>query len=312
MNFYPSEDDIQGHERVGDTIYLITAFLVCLAMMVPALGIAQCWEKVFSHQCFTQDVCDFQAQVTPEADYSFSQGYIWIHAKRCTNYNIIVGGTACDGVCDQGDFTTINFDSNCCTHHAYDTIQVCEYKEPYKVYSSNCQCDTSTLIQPILREDYTVHDTIPHLTDDITVDSLLTIYGCDSIIITHWIAVDFDQDDYIGIETHEESPGDTTHVPIVETHENNPIYDVLEVGDEVYFPNAFSPNGDGINDEWEPQGKNINYFIKIFDRWGNMVHKGTVPWNGRFRGELIRSGMMVYSAYIGADKEPRKGIIQIF
>jgi len=57
-----------------------------------------------------------------------------------------------------------------------------------------------------------------------------------------------------------------------------------------YIPNAFSPNGDGINDFFFPQGTNIdpdNYEMYIFDRWGNiMFHTNTwlgqtsEAWNG--------------------------------
>ena len=39
-----------------------------------------------------------------------------------------------------------------------------------------------------------------------------------------------------------------------------------------YIPNAFSPNGDGINDEFFGKGDYINSFeMDIFDRWGNLI-----------------------------------------
>lgn len=42
----------------------------------------------------------------------------------------------------------------------------------------------------------------------------------------------------------------------------------------IYFPNAFTPNGDGINDGWRPVGfglKEINWYI--FDRWGLQIYE---------------------------------------
>jgi len=49
----------------------------------------------------------------------------------------------------------------------------------------------------------------------------------------------------------------------------------VEVLRKVYIPNAFSPNMDGVNDDFMiqtafPNVQQINY-IRIFDRWGNLV-----------------------------------------
>jgi len=42
-----------------------------------------------------------------------------------------------------------------------------------------------------------------------------------------------------------------------------------------FIPEAFSPNGDGINDEFEIKGiaKYKTVEIEIFNRWGNVVYK---------------------------------------
>lgn len=59
----------------------------------------------------------------------------------------------------------------------------------------------------------------------------------------------------------------------------------------VYVPNAFSPNGNGLNDVFIPAGTGISesgYRFMIFDRWGNLlfettdIHQG---WDGRERGK---------------------------
>jgi gliding motility-associated-like protein len=42
----------------------------------------------------------------------------------------------------------------------------------------------------------------------------------------------------------------------------------------LYVPNAFSPNGDGMNETFYPKGSGIDesrYKMWIFDRWGNMI-----------------------------------------
>ena len=44
----------------------------------------------------------------------------------------------------------------------------------------------------------------------------------------------------------------------------------------LYAPNAFSPDGDGINDYFNVIGQGLtNYVIEIFNRWGQMVFKST-------------------------------------
>lgn len=55
-------------------------------------------------------------------------------------------------------------------------------------------------------------------------------------------------------------------------------------------PNAFSPNGDGINDKWEIAGlRNVtNCHVEIFNRWGQSVYSSTgyaTPWDGSFKGK---------------------------
>ncbi len=66
----------------------------------------------------------------------------------------------------------------------------------------------------------------------------------------------------------------------------------------LYVPNAFSPNGDGINDLFQIFGKDFELLhIAIFDRWGNQVYDSTLPdsvWNGMFRNQLLQSGVYTY------------------
>ena len=54
-----------------------------------------------------------------------------------------------------------------------------------------------------------------------------------------------------------------------------------------YVPNAFTPNNDGLNDVFLPQGEGIdqnNYVMYIFDRWGEKIFETTdmmKPWEGK-------------------------------
>lgn len=56
----------------------------------------------------------------------------------------------------------------------------------------------------------------------------------------------------------------------------------------IYFPNSFTPNGDGVNDVFKPSGSNVEVkeFL-IYNRWGELMHdesniaiEDIVGWNG--------------------------------
>lgn len=54
----------------------------------------------------------------------------------------------------------------------------------------------------------------------------------------------------------------------------------------LYVPNAFTPNGDGLNDLFLPVGDDVdrdNYELMIFDRWGNLIFR-TVTWGEGWNG----------------------------
>lgn len=65
-----------------------------------------------------------------------------------------------------------------------------------------------------------------------------------------------------------------------------------------YIPNAFTPNGDGLNDTFGIIGKGItNYHLQIYNRWGNLIFESTdtqVQWDGSYLDELVPEGTYVY------------------
>ena len=66
----------------------------------------------------------------------------------------------------------------------------------------------------------------------------------------------------------------------------------------IYIPNAFSPQGDKINDLWRVTGYSITEVkIYIFNRWGQMVFYSEdidKPWDGNFNGTPCLSGVYKY------------------
>jgi len=118
----------------------------------------------------------------------------------------------------------------------------------------------------------------------------------------------------IDVEFREVEPvTTTTYVVIVTNEEGCSGTDnvVVEVEDDkrVYFPTAFSPNGDGINDFFTVFADIATEEVtslQIFDKWGNQVFEKNnfmpnLPqegWNGVWRGKDMPTGTYVYSAFI--------------
>lgn len=69
--------------------------------------------------------------------------------------------------------------------------------------------------------------------------------------------------------------------------------------DNIFVPNAFSPNNDALNDEFRmvnAYGIDLKKFV-VMNRWGNVVFESTNPqigWNGRHDGELCEVGNYYY------------------
>ncbi len=70
----------------------------------------------------------------------------------------------------------------------------------------------------------------------------------------------------------------------------------------IYFPNAFTPNNDGLNDIWLPLGTGIdehNFNLIIYDRWGNLVFDTDIwgkGWNGvmKDKNDIVQEDVYVW------------------
>lgn len=81
---------------------------------------------------------------------------------------------------------------------------------------------------------------------------------------------------------------------------------------EVFVPNAFTPDGDGINDKLIVQGKGIRLIksFRIFNRWGEIVFEKTnfnpgdpaYGWDGKIRGNSASPDVYVYVCEVICEK----------
>jgi len=68
----------------------------------------------------------------------------------------------------------------------------------------------------------------------------------------------------------------------------------------IFIPNAFTPNGDGVNDVFMPLGvdmKQDDYLFSIYNRWGELMFSTTVigeGWDGTYKGKRVDQGLYVW------------------
>ncbi len=73
-----------------------------------------------------------------------------------------------------------------------------------------------------------------------------------------------------------------------------------------YVPNAITPNGDGLNDEFIPRTTGLDmsrdYELTVYDRWGNLIFKTNNPmqgWNARINsiGNIAAQDVYVWKIF---------------
>jgi gliding motility-associated-like protein len=71
----------------------------------------------------------------------------------------------------------------------------------------------------------------------------------------------------------------------------------------LYIPNAFTPNGDGINDQFQirisENCEMVKFNLQVFDRWGRLVFQTTSldndqSWDGKFENQDLQQGVYLF------------------
>ena len=166
-------------------------------------------------------------------------------------------------VTEAGEYWVTATDSNNCIH--YDTIEVDYYVIPDLLGSDTMVCDKNGLLLTVNGgpfEAYQWGDGSEKKTFNARESGLVTVE----------------------VETDCGLIGDSIFIS----------YDSCDCA--IFFPNAFTPNANGLNETFRPHTKCtfIEYNLKVFNRWGEMIFETTdetEAWDGTFRGSTVQDGI---------------------
>ena len=79
----------------------------------------------------------------------------------------------------------------------------------------------------------------------------------------------------------------------------------VEADFNVYVPNAFTPNGDELNDVFRPVLRGIKFYeLMVFDRWGQVIFETTElekGWDGTYKGESCKQDVYVWKMNLSSN-----------
>jgi len=97
----------------------------------------------------------------------------------------------------------------------------------------------------------------------------------------------------------------TYHVKVIDANGciNTDSVIITVLSPSLYFPNSFTPNGDGKNDFFFIYGGDIKTIdISIFDRWGKLItngswqsvgNSGVAVWDGKYKGVVVQEDVYI-------------------
>ncbi|MCB0479156.1 MAG: gliding motility-associated C-terminal domain-containing protein [Crocinitomicaceae bacterium] len=107
------------------------------------------------------------------------------------------------------------------------------------------------------------------------------------------------------------------HFPYVVAYNQNGCTDTAFIhiyvnpSQTILIPNAFTPNGDGKNDQLFPIILDVLSFdFRIFNRYGKLIYESNTygdKWDGTYKGNIVQDGVYVYQLkYVDMDKIPHE------
>lgn len=92
----------------------------------------------------------------------------------------------------------------------------------------------------------------------------------------------------------------------------------IEGAKNVFVPNVFTPNADGLNDQFKIKWEGVKEIdLQVFNRWGNLLYETDSKsdnWDGTYEGVHVNSGTYFYTLSVVFDDDTeinRKGHINV-
>jgi gliding motility-associated-like protein len=90
----------------------------------------------------------------------------------------------------------------------------------------------------------------------------------------------------------------------------------VKLYNDIFVPNAFSPNGDEINDKWNipALAAYSSFEVVVYNRYGQIVFQtknALKPWDGTFNGKPLPVGAYSYFINLGTSRYPLNGTVLI-
>lgn len=196
-----------------------------------------------------------------------------------------------DGSTDSTNFNSISPNAS---SHCYSATGL--YDVTLSVTSSNGCTASYTIVHAVEVYPVPVADFTPNPNPVSILDPQVTLNNASSSDVISW-TYSFGDGEGVSpnvpspVHTYPNTEATTYTATLTVVNAQGCVDEVahpIEVGPEFtfYIPNAFTPNGDGVNDYFFGQGIGIvKYDIYIFDRWGNMIYHGddidASKWDGR-------------------------------
>lgn len=113
----------------------------------------------------------------------------------------------------------------------------------------------------------------------------------------------------------------TTDYLVVEGFQDSPcvskdsVYLKVYKPDSLLIPNAFTPDGDGLNDVWNISSfYGAEYTVEVYDRWGALLHFSDTNgqgWNGKKNGDALPTGAYYYLVKQKGDEAVKSGCLYL-
>jgi gliding motility-associated-like protein len=200
-------------------------------------------------------------------------------------------------------------------------------KDPTHIYSQSGTYTTSLIISTSLGCSDTLERTIIVILRPVPV-AKFTVYPTDTTIFYATIAF---TDESSGASSCSINWGDGTVTDCSTTTHKYPdpgVYDVTEIVAngagctdtahrtvtiravfKFYIPNAFTPDGDGLNDVFRPVLSSAeDYTFLVFNRFGQLLfetHDIHAGWDGQYKGELCPTESYIYKISLLDEEENR-------